>query len=416
MSAVFYLSLLSVSLLTGAAGAELVPPLNVAMVTLNTNYALKWDWDQSAAEGHDATFTTQYVGMYKLKMKNHAKSWITVCENTAHMSCDLTTVGMEYLGMYMIRVRANVNGNHSDWVMIPFGPDKDAALGPPTKVDLATSGSGLDVYITDPLTSTNSSMRDHIDNLSFHILYWERTEDTQALRTLLLPTNTNVVTLPDLKAWTWYCVSVRSHYHFYNKNSSFTSPQCLQTEGPVPWWIIFLSFLGSLVMFFLLVLLSLYVFIRCFKTVKSTFFPSSQLPKHFQEYFCDSPGSDIPRLLTPDSEGELLCHKVSICPEPVFLEIHDPPPEALLEPASGLEPDSSGRHSRQGSSGSGDSGVYSTEGGSGQRHPNSAQSSSGAEDSWQGPIKPNQVKMLDMAPDLKSQRPIGDELIVDVCV
>lgn len=76
----------------------------------------------------------------------------------------------------------------------------------------------------------------------------------------------------------------------------------------------------------------------------------------------------------------------------------------------------SGRHSRQGSSGSGDSGVYSTEGGSGQRHPNSAQSSSGAEDSWQGPIKPNQVKMLDMAPDLKSQRPMGDELIVDVCV
>lgn len=75
-----------------------------------------------------------------------------------------------------------------------------------------------------------------------------------------------------------------------------------------------------------------------------------------------------------------------------------------------------GRHSRQGSSGSGDSGVYSTEGGSGLRQPNSAQTCSGAEDSWQAPLKPVQVKLLDMTPDPKSQRLIEDKFIVDVCV
>lgn len=57
------------------------------------------------------------------------------------------------------------------------------------------------------------------------------------------------------------------------------------------------------------------------------------------QYLCNSPGSDVPRLLTPDSESELLYDKVIICPEPV-LEIHYPPPEALPALPSGLEPDS----------------------------------------------------------------------------
>lgn len=80
------------------------------------------------------------------------------------------------------------------------------------------------------------------------------------------------------------------------------------------------------------------------------------------QYLCDSsPGSDMPRLLTADSEAELCCDKLTICPEVVLLEIHLPPP--LTAPPSELEQDS-GRHIRQDS---GDSGIYSTEGGSAQQ-------------------------------------------------
>lgn len=53
-----------------------------------------------------------------------------------------------------------------------------AAVGPPSKVDLAPAGSDLDVYISDPLTSKNTTMRDHF-KLYYGILYWEHTEDTQ---------------------------------------------------------------------------------------------------------------------------------------------------------------------------------------------------------------------------------------------
>lgn len=44
-----------------SAGAGVAAPHNLAMVTVNTNYVLTWDWDQSAAEGHSVTFTTQYI-------------------------------------------------------------------------------------------------------------------------------------------------------------------------------------------------------------------------------------------------------------------------------------------------------------------------------------------------------------------
>lgn len=46
-----------------------------------------------------------------------------------------------------------------------------------------------------------------------------------------LSTVVNLVTLSDLKAWTWYCVVVQTRNKNYWKESSFTSQQCIQTKG-----------------------------------------------------------------------------------------------------------------------------------------------------------------------------------------
>lgn len=416
MSAAVCICLLFCCLQTNTVGAELASPQDLTMMALNTNYTLSWKWDQSAAERHDVTFTTQYVAKFKLKSKKKSPRWCVACEKTAQRSCDLTAFNLHYLGIYVLRVRANANGRHSDWVLKEFCPDKDAAVGSPIKVDLSPAGSDLDVVISEPLTSTNSSMREHLPKLYFNILYWERSVNTQVLRTQTLSSSVNTVTLPNLKAWTWYCVSVQSRYDYYNKSSSFTSPHCMQTEGATPWWQVFVYFLGSLVIGFLVMLLSIYGSFWCYNTLKATFYPSIQLPRDLKDYLCDSPGSDIPRLLTPDSESELLCDKVTVCPVPPVLEIHNPPPEALPVPPSDLDPDSSGGHSRQNSSGSRDSGVYSTGGSSGLRQPNSNHSSTGVEVSWQGRFDLEQVKMRDMAPGLKSQLLITDEGTVDMCI
>ncbi|XP_068428537.1 interleukin-10 receptor subunit beta [Clinocottus analis] len=410
MFAAFYLCLLFCYLKTNTVGAELKPPENLTMITMNTNYTLSWDWDQSAVN-----FTTQYVARFKLKAKTKSPVWSTACQKTSRRSCDLTKLNLFYLGIYVLRVQADVNGHVSDWVQIEFCPDQDAALGPPSKVALSPAGSDLEIVISDPLTSTNNSMKENHPNLYYHILYWERSLDTQVLKSQTLSSTANIVTLPDLKAWTWYCVSVQTCYEFYHKKSSFTSPHCMQTEGTTPWWQIFGWFLGSLVVCFLTMLLSLYISFWCYKTLKATFFPVIQLPTLFQ-YLCDSTGSDFPRLLTPDSDSELLCDKVTVCPESPVLELHIPPPEALPAPPLGLEPDNSGRHSRQDSGGSGDSGVYSTGGSSGLRQPNTSQSSMGAQVSGQDPFDLEQVKMKDMASGLKTQLVNADEGIVDMCV
>lgn len=44
-----------------SVGAELAPPVNLTMITLNTDYILSWDWDQSSAENQAVNFTTQYL-------------------------------------------------------------------------------------------------------------------------------------------------------------------------------------------------------------------------------------------------------------------------------------------------------------------------------------------------------------------
>ncbi|XP_029980880.1 interferon alpha/beta receptor 1b-like [Sphaeramia orbicularis] len=408
MAAAFSVFFLFLCLRTSFAEEELLPPQNVTIISLNTNYTLSWAWDRRAAQSHNVTFTAQYMGKFRMKK---APKWRTACEQTSLMSCDLTKLNLHYFAIYAIRVRANVKDWHSTWEMKYFHPLQDAAVGPPSKVDVDVIGGDLEVYISDPLTSQNTSMKDIIDKLYFHIMYWERSADPQALQYQTLNTNANVVTLPNLTPWTWYCVRVQSRSDAENKLSTFTSPLCLQTEGATPWWQIVLYFLLSLVICFLIVSFALYGPFWCYKIFKSTFYPTVQLPSYL-DYICDSPQSDMPKLLTPDSKSELVCDRVTVCAEPALLEIHSPPPEERFVNYSGFEPDSSGRHSRQSSGGSGDSGVYSTKSSSGLKQISSCQS----EESWQTPCDPELVKLRDVDPGLESRRLIIDEGIVDMSV
>ncbi|KAK0154002.1 Interferon alpha/beta receptor 1a [Merluccius polli] len=395
--------------------AELAQPMNLTMITMNTQYMLRWSHDRHQTIGPKVSFTVQYLAKYKWTNGNHDQ-WITVCDKTPDTCCDLTPRNLYFLGLYMLRLRANSGRLHSQWVIKEFCPDKEAALGPPSKVDLGPSGAPcLDVKISDPLTSTNGSMKELHAQMYYRVVYWEQT-DTRNPDTKIVDTRVNMLTLSDLQAWTSYCVSVQSRYDFYNKSSAFTTPHCMQTEGAVPWWQVMLIFFFSGLVGFVGLLLLLWVGVHIYRTVKDTFYPSVQLPAHFEAYLSDlSPGSDAPRLLTPDSESELICDRLSICPEAVLLEIHMSPLPSDLEP--------DGRHSRQESGGSGDSGVYSTEGSSGPRqHSGSGLSSACAKEPWHGesPALPEQVKMEHMG--LKhdaaaaAHRGLRDEGIMDMGV
>nr|XP_054594359.1 interferon alpha/beta receptor 1b [Nothobranchius furzeri] len=390
MFAVFHLSLLVLCCSSSSsAEAELAPPQNPTMITLNTNYTLVWTWDQGSEESSGVTFTTQCIPRFKLKTR--VPKWLTVCKETSQRSCDLTGLNLHYLSIFVLQVRATKSGRHSEWVRIEFCPDKDAAVGPPSSVRLAAAGGALDVSISDPQTTTNSSMRELLPKLYFRIAYWEQSDVRQVKS---VDVEVSMVTLSDVKAWTWYCISVQSRDDFYNKSSSFTSPQCVQTEGSVPWWQIVLYFLGSLLIVVVVVLLLVFGSHQCYHLCKSTLSPRDQLPSHIKQHLFDSLGSDLPRLVLSDSKSELLCDRVTVCPQSSVLEIQNPSGVTSAAPPAGQEEGS--RHSRQNSSSSGDSGVYSAGGTSSTLQPNICPSCTDVEPQCKASSHSEHVKMLKM--------------------
>ncbi|XP_059417329.1 interferon alpha/beta receptor 1a-like isoform X1 [Carassius carassius] len=318
-------------------------PENLSTVdSLNTRYVLRWDWPQETAVDQTVTFTAQYISERLFQKPRHEKHWISVCVHVLEHRCDFTGAVLHYLALYHLRVRASTPQQSSGWVQIRFCPDKHAALGPPSSVKLTSIKGHLEINITDPLTSTNQSMKTLLDNnLSYLIQYWRRSEDPQKAE--VLQTENNIVMLTGLDRQTWYCVRVQSRYDFYNKTSVFSDTHCTRTGGQMLYWQIFLCFLLSLLLCFLLVLLLSFCFYKMFTLLKSTFCPAVHLPDHIQELW--SSDCTAPQLLAPESPESVCEPLVTACTE-------------LDAALVNTEDQDFSTHSRHRS---GDSGVYSTE-------------------------------------------------------
>ncbi|KAF4109515.1 interferon alpha/beta receptor 1a-like [Onychostoma macrolepis] len=345
MTALRCFSVCSLLLLNASAGfGDLRRPENVSMDSLNTRYVLRWDWPHETAANQTVTFTAQYIPEFRTqKKKNYEKYWTSVCVNVLEHRCDLTGADLHYNGLYLLRVRANTSQQTSGWVQIRFCPDKHAALGPPSSVTLNSVKGDLEIIISDPLSSTNQSMKTLLDNrFSYHIQYWRRSEEPQTAK--VLDTKNSVVMLTELDRQTWYCVRVQSRDDFYEKRSVFSDTHCTRTEGQIPSWQIFLYFLISLLLCFLLLLLLFFCFYKMFTLLKNTFYPAYQLPDHIQELWLNE--SEKPQLLAPESPE-------SVC-EPLVVVSAELDAVAVDERSHTGDQDSSA-HS------SGDSGVYSTE-------------------------------------------------------
>ncbi|XP_062391392.1 interleukin-10 receptor subunit beta [Sardina pilchardus] len=328
-------------------------PVCVRVEALNTHYVLLWDWTGAPAGNH-VTFTTQWLAKYKLRRSR--QDWEEVCVNVSEPRCDFSSAELNYLGMFVLRVRANLHTHthtlHSSWSNQTFCPDRDAALGPPSLVEVSVQGRGLlEVKLSDPVTHDNQSMKVLVPQLYYHIQYWKLDTPSQVE---VLDSVASLVTLSDLDEWTRFCVRAQIRCDFYNKTSAFTSPQCIRTQGHTPYWQVALLFLLSGALVFAAVM-SFAGGFRCFfGKLMSTCFPSNQLPIHIQEYLRDT-SSDKPRLLTPESESELVIGRLDLCPEVVLVVPATEETEAWPEPEDV-------HHDRHGS---GDSGVYSTEEASG---------------------------------------------------
>ncbi|MGH0121909.1 UNVERIFIED_CONTAM: hypothetical protein FKN15_077100 [Acipenser sinensis] len=323
---------------------------------------------------------------YKYEMKGK-KEWRMVCEKIPGTQCDFSEK-VNYFGMFHLRLRAKSGRETSPWVIIEFCAEKDANLGPPSKVSVISKKGMLEVNIADPMASENKSMRE-LQKIYFMLVYWK---NKSGAKNVSLIEDKNVAILMGLEPWTVYCVQVQSRSDYYEKKSLFSPMVCTQTtdDGHTPLWLIILIFFLTLALSFGGTLLCSFIVFQTYRVIKYTFFPFYQLPDNIQENGANhishvkknneqlSVGLDVTNwvplklsslipqclneftpmaqyavLLSKDKEMELCCEKVDIVSE--VTHEHSPISETALE----TDPVN---HCRQNS---GDSGVYSSEDGSG---------------------------------------------------
>ncbi|XP_066563174.1 interferon alpha/beta receptor 1a isoform X2 [Amia ocellicauda] len=324
------------------------------------------------------------MSAYLIKSKGK-KNWTSVCHMITDTQCDFSTsLQQYYYGLFIIRLRANSFEEHSPWIKREFCPDKDADLGPPSKVDVISTNGMLEVSISDPMSTQNISMKTKIE-IAYKIVYCEYLQLQKSENCKAIESENNVITLSKLKPWTVYCVRVQALSAYYEKKSPFTPVLCRQTtdDGTTPVWLLALTFLMSSALSVSGILLTSFILYKCYRMVKYTFFPSYKPPANIQEFLYEvSPSSDYPRLLTVESQVELCCEKLNVIPEEI-LEISlqiQLPLEMEIVP-----------HNQQDS---GDSGFYCSEEGSG-----------GSCSSWQQELQNEYFRKGENASLLENSRP-----------
>lgn len=70
-----------------------------------------------------------------------------------------------------------------------------AAIGPPSTVKVTPVNSLLEVVISDPLTITNSSMKEYVPNMYYFIEYWKKSSSTQVCMHMHIHTHKHSHTL-----------------------------------------------------------------------------------------------------------------------------------------------------------------------------------------------------------------------------
>ncbi|XP_033866941.2 interferon alpha/beta receptor 1a-like isoform X1 [Acipenser ruthenus] len=316
---------------------ELPFPQNIRVKAVNTQYILEWDWNPQQYDER-VRFTVEYIFAYQRHLKVQSSN--RVCYRISQTQCDFTYHDIHYSGEYYLRLRAESKNMTSMWKEIKFCPEEHSALGPPSKVDVESRNGVLKVYITDPLTHKNESMQ-NLMKIYFLIVYWKNTSMAEN-RTLTI--NNTETLLTRLEPWTLYCLRVQA-FNEHEKRSQFTEAVCQLTtckdDGQTPVLMALYIFFSSVG---LLLFCSYGVYV-IYKVIKYSCFP--QLPDSMQLYEI-TPNLQNTEVLLKEAERELCCEMVSV---------------ELLEPSPPIEPASASvKHDCQNSA---DSGVYSSEEGSG---------------------------------------------------
>eukprot|EP00062_Callorhinchus_milii_P020077 gi/632975334/ref/XP_007904171.1/ PREDICTED: interferon alpha/beta receptor 1-like [Callorhinchus milii] len=292
-------------LLWVCAAAELIltvlgtlePPINAKIHALNFKYLLKWEYGQRSNEGNcSVTFTVQ-------SRSKTVNMWSNVpnCENICLAECDWTPLNIYFFVTYFLRVQAHQGNQTSPWLNTKaFATYKHIQIGPPG-VKLKSKHSSLIVNITAPQTTNESFFRFNCNE--YKISYWKFMQ--QENKKSIISTS-SLVSIPNLKLWTVYCLEVQGFCPLLNITYHSSSVTCEKIVGLIPLWVTFITFIISLVVVFVVVTGTFLCVYWTYRGVKHIFFPSYNLPEHIQEYFSEL-AQNVPILVPGSEEGAEEC-------------------------------------------------------------------------------------------------------------
>ncbi|XP_046902678.1 interleukin-10 receptor subunit beta-like isoform X1 [Hypomesus transpacificus] len=219
MKAAFCIPIVLLFFMDGGVLAELPPPINVRIDSINMELVLQWDAALNTTD--NITYTAEYRGFYP--------PYKVMCGNITELRCDFSSV-LQPFGVYSFRVRAELQGEGSPWVEISnFVMDEHTEIGPPSVI-LNASGINIEVTIMDPVFRIKT-FRDVYTMASYNITYWEKDHKDKAVH--MSDIEQPRMVLPDLESWTSYCVQAQVKTLRLNKLSQPSGVVC-ETTRKVP--------------------------------------------------------------------------------------------------------------------------------------------------------------------------------------
>ncbi|XP_062312524.1 interleukin-10 receptor subunit beta-like isoform X1 [Osmerus eperlanus] len=298
MKAAFCIPIVLLFFMDGGVLAELPPPINVRIESINMELVLQWDVALNTTD--NITYTAEYRGFY-LPYK-------AVCGNITALRCDFSSVLLPF-GVYSFRVRAELQREGSPWVeILDFGMDEHTKIGPPSVI-LNASGINIEVTIEDPAFRIKK-FRDVYTRASYNITYWEKDQRDKAI--YMSDIEQHRLVLPYLKFWTSYCVQAQVKTLRFNKLSQPSDVVCETTgkEGDKAWVLAVVIIVVVAVLVGLVVCGVLYG-----KKMVRFIWPKVKLPKHFKEYLWEPRDSCVFMAVQTSPPPQEVFHPVRVMAE-----------------------------------------------------------------------------------------------------
>ncbi|XP_073660557.1 interleukin-10 receptor subunit beta isoform X4 [Tursiops truncatus] len=192
------------------------PPENVRMNSVNFRNILQWE--SPAFPKGNLTFTAQYQSYRKFQ---------DICTSTVLTECDFSSLSK--YGDHTLRVRAQFEDEHSDWINITFCPVDDTIIGPP-RIQVEALANSLHMRFLAPKIKNEPetwSMRNIYNSWTYHVQYWKNGSDEK----FPVTGQYDFKVLRNLESQTTYCVQVRGFLPDRNKTGEWSEPVCEQTTA-----------------------------------------------------------------------------------------------------------------------------------------------------------------------------------------